>query len=103
MGAAKDLKALKQLEDMLEFNLDKHDLINLAALFGHHEIKCYLEENQNLNIYFTQVCSDFVITFKERVFPCHKNFLANLSSPFQALFEEKRKKNLPMKTEIENC
>jgi len=101
--AAKDLKALKQLENMLDINFEKPILINLAALFGHHEIKCYLEENHELNIYFTQVYSDFEITFNERVFPCHKNFLANLSSPFLALFEEKRKKNLPMKTEIENC
>ena len=101
--AANDLNSLRHLDNVLEINLDKPMLLNIAALFGHHEIKCYLEDNQDLNIYFTQIYSDFEITFNERVFPCHKNFLANLSSPFQALFEEKRKKNLPMKTELENC
>jgi len=101
--AANDLKALKQLANMKEITLDKPILLNLAELFGHHEIKCYLEENQHLKIYFNQIFSDFEITFKERTFPCHKNFLASLSDPIQALIEEKTRKNLPMKTELENC
>jgi len=101
--AAKDLNALKQLTNMEEITIDKPVLLDLAALFGHHEIKCYLEENQNLKIYSNQMFSDFEITFKERTFPCHKSFLSSLSGPIQALIEEKTRKNLPMKTELENC
>jgi len=101
--AANDLKALRKLASMAEVILDKPILLKLAKLFGRHEIKCFLEDNQNLKIYTNQVFCDFEITFKEINFPCHKNFLANLSGPFQGLIEDKKRKNLPMKTELLNC
>jgi len=101
--AANDLEALNQLANMKEVILDKPTLLNLTELFGHYEIMCYLEENHYLKIYSYQIFSDFEITFKDRTFPCHKSFLASLSDPIQALIEEKTRKNLPMKTELENC
>jgi len=101
--AANDLKALRELAGMAEVTFDKSILLNLAELFGHQEIKCYLEDNRCLKIYTNQVFSDFEITFKEFTFSCHKNFLANISSYFQDLIEDKTRKNLPMKTELLNC
>jgi len=101
--AANDLSALKQLDSMEEVSLDKPILINLAKLFGHQEIKCYLENNQHLKIYTNQVFCDFEITFNEMTFPCHKIFLAKQSEPFQALIADKMKRNLPMTTELLNC
>jgi len=101
--AANDLKALKELASMEEIIFDKPILLNLAKLLGRQEIKCYLKDNQNLKIYTNQVFCDIEITFKEFTFPCHKSFLANISSPFQGLIEDKTRQNLPMKTELLNC
>ena len=101
--AANDLKALRKLASMAEVIFDKPILLKLANLFGHQEIKYFLKENQNLKIYSNQVFCDFEITFKEFTFPCHKSFLANLSSAFQGLIEDKTRQNLPMKTELLNC
>ena len=100
---ANNLKALRELADMADVTFDKPILLDLAKLFDHQEIKCYLEDNPYLRIYTKQVFSDFEVTFKELTFPCHKSFLANLSSHFQGLIEDKTRKNLPMKTELLNC
>ena len=100
---ANDIKALKLLVNMKDVTFDRPGLLSLAKLLGRQEIKCFLDENQTLKIYSNQVFCDFEITFKDRTFPCHKNFLANQSSPFRALIEDKTRKNLPMKTELLNC
>ena len=78
--AANGLK--ENLPSMEDITTDKPILLNLAKLFGREENKCFLEYNANLKVYINQVFSDFEITFKESTFPCHKSFLANLSSPF---------------------
>jgi len=101
--AANDLKALRELTGMAEVIFDKSILLNLAELFGHQEIKCYLEDNRYLKIYTNKIFSDFEITFKEFTFSCHKNFLANISSYFHGLIEDKTRQNLPMKTQLLNC
>jgi len=101
--AAKDLKALKQLAVMGNVIFAKPTLRNLAELFGFIEIKCFLEDNQNLKIYANQILCDFQVVINNRIFPCHKIFLAKHSEPFQALIESKMRQNLPMKTELENC
>jgi len=101
--AANNLNALRELANMKEVFFNKPMLLDLANLFGHLEIKCYLEDNEYLKIYFNQVFCDFKISFKERIFPCHKIFIANQSNPFQALVEDKLRQNLPMKTELLNC
>jgi len=101
--AANEPKALRELAGMAEVTFDKSILLNIAKLFDRREIKCYLEDNPYLRIYTNQVFSDFEVTFKEFIFPCHKNFLANLSSHFQGIIEDKTRKNLPMKTELLNC
>merc|ERR1719427_2023836 len=88
---------------MVGITPDKAILLNLANLFGHQEIKAFLEDNPNLKIYSNQVFCDFEITLKEKSFPCHKIFLAKHSEPIKALIEEKMRQNLPMKTELENC
>merc|ERR1719427_2618540 len=88
---------------MVGITPDKAILLNLANLFGHQEIKAFLEDNPNLKIYSNQVFCDFEITLKEKSFPCHKIFLAKHSEPIKTLIEEKMGQNLPMKTELENC
>ena len=93
--AANDMKALKLLSNMKDVTFDRTSLLDISKLLGHQEIKCFLGENPNLKIYYNQVFCDFEITYKDLTFPCHKNFLANQSSPFRALIEDKTRKNLP--------
>jgi len=100
--AANDIKSLRFLADNIK-DEDKKALIQIAEVFGYHEIKCFLKGNTGLKIYLEQIFPDFEIVWQDKTFPCHKSFLAGNSDMFKVMIENKIRQSLEMKTELLNC